>query len=247
MTAKPVYVASDVHLGATAPAQETAFGRWLEHAAAECGHIVLNGDLFDFWFEYRSGTTGGHERILRQLRRIVCGGVPITLVGGNHDWWGGRFLTEEIGLEFLHGPVVRELGGLRAFLAHGDGLGRGDVRYRIMRRVLRARWACWAFSQLPPHLGDRLARGASRTHGRWAKPSDRQLERGEALEEWAHGTLRKNPDLDLVILGHAHVPALKEVSPGRWYLNAGDWVYRRTYAVLAESSPPRLLEWTTTP
>ena len=240
---RPVYVASDVHLGATPPEQERAFLAWLEHAASEAGRIVLIGDLFDFWFEYLWGPTRGYDEVLGRLRSVVDSGVPVTLMGGNHDWWGGRFLTEEVGLEFLRAPVTRELAGHRTLLAHGDGLGRGDLGYRLMRPVLRSTLTCWAFRLLPPALGDRVAGRASRTEQRWSGPSERQKARARALEEWAVSALETRPDLDLIILGHAHVPAFVEVAPGRWYVNAGDWVFRRTYLVLEPGRDPLLTEW----
>ena len=240
---QPVYLASDVHLGATLPEQEQAFMAWLEHAAGEASRIVVNGDLFDFWFEYRTGPTRGYDRILTLLRAIVDGGVPITLMGGNHDWWGGTYLTDEIGVEFLRDPVVRTLAGHRTYLAHGDGLGKGDLGYRLLKPVLRGPLTRWAFWMLPPALGDRVAGRASRTDRRWTAPNARQQERAAALESWAEEKLVGEPELDLVVLGHAHVPSLREVRPGRWYVNAGDWVYRRTYLVLEHDQPPLLSEW----
>jgi UDP-2,3-diacylglucosamine hydrolase len=238
-----VYLASDAHLGATLPEQERAFMAWLEHAAGAASRIVVNGDLFDFWFEYRTGPTRGYDEILALLRSIVDGGTPITLMGGNHDWWGGRYLTDEIGVEFLREPVVRDFAGHRTFLAHGDGLGEGDLGYRLLKPVLRGPLTRWAFHMLPPAVGDRVAGRASRTGGRWAEPNERQLERARALDAWAAGKLAAEPELDLVVLGHTHVPSIREVEPGRWYVNAGDWVYRRTYLVLESGRPPLLTEW----
>lgn len=240
---KPVYIASDVHYGAISRDRERAFLAWLEHAAAEASRIVVNGDLFDFWFEYRSGPTRGYGELLDLLRRTVESGVPVTLMGGNHDWWGGRYLTEDIGVEFLQRPVVRDYAGHKAFVAHGDGLGRGDWGYRFVKPILRSRLTSFAFALLPPALGDRIAGRASRTGDRWNEPNARQLERARALEEWAVGKLAAHPDLDLVVLGHAHVPSALEVTPGRWYVNAGDWVFRQTYVVLERGLPPSLEEW----
>ncbi len=57
------------------------------------------------------------------------------------------------------------------------------------------------------------------------------------------GRLKACPELDLVVLGHTHIPALREVETGRFYLNAGDWVAHRSYAVLKRGEPPELLEW----
>ena len=241
--AKPVLIASDAHLGAAPPEQERAFVRWLERAGESASRIILNGDVFDFWFEYRWGTTRGHERVLELLRRIVAGGVPVTLVGGNHDWWGGAHLRGAVGVELQQDPQIRELGGRRTLLAHGDGLGRGDGGYRLLRGVLRGRPTRWAFGMLPPRVGDRIARGVSRTEQKWEEWGPRQEARSRALAEWAEARLLADPELELVVLGHTHRPLLREVRAGQWYVNTGDWVVHRSYVVLERGRPPRLLEW----
>ena len=243
MSQKPVYVASDVHLGAAPPSREAAFLSWLERTPDHASQVVLNGDLFDFWFEFRRGIPAGHDRALAVLREVIQAGVPVLLMGGNHDWWGGRFLTDEVGVEFLQEPVERTFAGLRAFVAHGDGLGRGDLGYRALRLVLRGRATRFAFGLLGPSLGSWAARRVSKTRTRWEGSTTQDRARAAALEAWAKAQLVARSDLDLVILGHTHIPRLAEVAPGRWYLNAGDWVLHSTYGVLVEGAPPALLTW----
>jgi UDP-2,3-diacylglucosamine hydrolase len=240
---KPVLLASDVHYGAAPPAHERAFLAWLEHAAAEASHIIVNGDLFDFWFEYRSGVTQGHDALLARLRAVIRGGVPVTLMGGNHDWWGGRYLTHEIGVEFLQDPVTRALAGHTTFLAHGDGLGSGDRGYLVLKSILRSRLTRGAFGMLPARVGDRIAGGVSRTETRWDQWGEHQQARSDALEAWAVKRLRDDAELDLVLLGHTHLPLVREAAPGKWYVNSGDWVFHQTYVILQEGSPPRLEDW----
>ena len=166
MSPGPVYLTSDVHLGAVPADTERSFHRWLEAAAADASEIFINGDLFDFWFEYRWSIPRGHDRTLALLTDIVAGGVPVSLMGGNHDWWGGDFLTGEVGLTVHKDPVVRDLGGLTALIAHGDGLGRGDLGYRALRLLLRSRLTVGAFRLLPPWLGSWLGDRVSRTEAR---------------------------------------------------------------------------------
>lgn len=243
MNGKPVYIASDVHLGATPPEMEAAFLAWLASVPGAAAQLVLNGDLFDFWFEFPGGVPSGHERVLGLLREIVDSGVAVTLMGGNHDWWGGRYLREVVGVEFLRDPEARTLGGLRTYLAHGDGLGRGDLGYRFLRPVLRGRLTRFAFGLLGPRVGCWAARRVSKTHERWGGPTAEDRERAAALQRWAESFLLDHPEVELVALGHTHQPTLVEVAPGRWYLNTGDWVVHRSYAVLQEGRPPRLLTW----
>ena len=242
MPIKPVLVASDVHLGAIAPDQEKAFLAWLRRTSDVASHVILNGDLFDFWYEYRSVIPRGYTRVLGILADLVDSGVPVTLVGGNHDWWGGDYLEGEVGVEFLRDPVVRTLAGHRTFLAHGDGLGEGDLGYRMLKAVLRNAITRWAFRWLHPDVGAIAARRVSQTEERWHAPTALEERRSRVLEEWGRARLREDPTLDLVILGHTHVPVLREVD-GRWYVNTGDWVHHRTYLVLEEGAGPRLMEW----
>jgi UDP-2,3-diacylglucosamine hydrolase len=240
---KPVLLVSDVHLGAISPGQRAAFTEWLDHAATAAGSIIINGDLFDFWFEYRWGVTRGHDDVLGRLRGIVDAGVPITLVGGNHDWWGGRYLTDEIGVEFLREPTTRTIAGHRAFLAHGDGLGAGDWGYLALKAMLRSPVTRFAFGCLPISVGDRIAGGVSNTEERWDQWGEGQKARSAALEAWALDKLAREPELDLVLLGHTHLPMIRDAGPDRWYVNSGDWVFHQTYVTLEHGARPRMADW----
>jgi UDP-2,3-diacylglucosamine hydrolase len=164
-------------------------------------------------------------------------------MGGNHDWWGGNFLTDEIGVDFLREPTDLDVAGKRTLLAHGDGLGSGDLGYRALRLVLRGSLTRFAFRWLHPDLGAWMARRASKTPTHSGGASDKQKARSAFLEEWAGAQLAARPELDLVVLGHTHVPLLKQLHPGRYYLNAGDWLVNQSYAVFAPDQPPRLLDW----
>jgi len=243
MSEKPILLTSDVHLGVVPSETEASFCRWLSWAATEGREIVLNGDVFDFWFEYRSAIPRGHSRVLGTLADIVDAGIPVTMMGGNHDWWGGDYLTAEIGVEFLRDPTTRSYAGFRTLLAHGDGLGSGDLGYRLLRLVLRGRLTIGAFRWLHPDLGARVATLVSQTEHRAEGPTADQRRRNDRLREWAHDELRADPELDLVVLGHTHVPVCEEVSPGQWYANAGDWVQHRSYLRLEQGVEPRVLEW----
>jgi UDP-2,3-diacylglucosamine hydrolase len=167
----------------------------------------------------------------------------VTLVGGNHDWWGGAHLRDVVGVALQRAPRVRDLAGRRGFLAHGDGLGRGDVGYRLLKAVLRGRVTRWAYGLLPPRVGDRIAGAVSRTGRKWDEWGEHQEARSRALARWAEQQLGAEPELEMVILGHTHKPLLREVASGRWYLNTGDWVRHRSYARLEPGRDPVLLDW----
>jgi UDP-2,3-diacylglucosamine hydrolase len=239
----PIYLASDVHLGKAPPETEPAFLAWLDYCRTHASRVIINGDLFDFWFEYGSAIPRGHTRVLGALAALVDTGVPVLLMGGNHDWWGGSYLRDEIGVEFHQEPLLLDLQGRKTLLAHGDGVGAGDLGYRILKLVLHSRVTRQAFRWLHPDVGAWVARKVSKTHARTGEPLQKQLARARFLEEWATKYLQDHPELDLVVLGHTHTPVLKEVSPRRFYVNTGDWLVNRSFGVLEPGEPPRLLTW----
>lgn len=244
MASGPVHIVSDVHLGAVPRETEEAFRRWLLHVKESAGRLVVNGDMFDFWFEYDRVIISAHVRVLALLADLVESGVPVLFMGGNHDWWGGDFLRREIGVDFHREPVRVRLKGRSVLIAHGDGLGAGDVGYRLLRRVLRGGLTRWLFRRLHPDVGVRLAGWVSGTRDQLdsaGAPANKA--RAAFLSEWAAARLKSDPTLDIVALGHGHEPVVTEVAPGRFYVNSGDWVLHRTYATIGDDGRPKLHEW----
>ena len=78
---KKIYFASDNHLGA--PTKEKSFPReekfvsWLDEIKKDAAAIFLLGDLFDFWFEYKTVVPKGFIRTLGKLAEISDSGIPI--------------------------------------------------------------------------------------------------------------------------------------------------------------------------
>lgn len=240
---RPTLVASDAHLGNAPERSKRSFHAFLEDVADRTDDLVLAGDLFDFWFEYRSVVLREHFPTLRRLADLIDAGVRIRLVAGNHDAWVGSFLEEEIGVEFIPGATVTDVGGRRTYLAHGDGLAGGDLGYRILKTVTRSGPARRLFSWLHPDIATALVDRISRT-GREAEegPGSEKKARAEALSDHAAELIRRREDLDLVIFGHSHRPELSEPAEGRFYLNPGDWIHHFTYG-LVQGSRVELLKW----
>ncbi len=244
MPSGSVFLVSDVHLGAVPAPTEEAFRRWLLHVKESGSRLIINGDLFDFWFEYRRVVPGEHVRVLALLADLVESGVPVLLMGGNHDWWGGDFLRQRIGVDFRREPVRLRVKGKSLLVAHGDGLGPGDLGYKILRLVLRGRFTRWVFRRLHPDVGVRIAERVSGTRAHLASGQGPANDgRPESLAHWAGEQLERDATLDIVALGHGHLPALTEVAPGRFYVNTGDWVLHRSYATIDDSGTPVLHEW----
>jgi UDP-2,3-diacylglucosamine hydrolase len=244
MESKPFIVVSDIHLGAVPSATERAFREFLLHAKERASGLLINGDLFDFWFEYRTVIHRQHFRVIARIAEVVDAGVPVWFTGGNHDAWGGSFLRDEVGIRLLDGQVRMELAGRRTLVTHGDGVGTGDRGYRMLKWLIRNRWTVAAFRQLHPDLGSRVARFVSTTEDKVGRDPEAARGRAEHVRRWAVAQLTTDPALDLVLAGHVHRPAVVEVAPGRFYANSGDWIHHFTYLEIpAGPGAPKLMRW----
>ncbi|MQA89111.1 MAG: UDP-2,3-diacylglucosamine diphosphatase [Gemmatimonas sp.] len=245
MSESPVYVISDIHLGAVPESTEIAFRRFLDVVRHEASELLINGDLFDFWFEYRTVVPARHYRVLAGLAEVADAGVRIRFLGGNHDAWGGRFLRDEVGIEILPDHAVIDLAGMTALVVHGDGVGSGDLGYRALKRFIRNPMVVRIFRFVHPDWGDRLARFVSTTEDKAGNAGGTNPVRAEQLRQWARAEIEGRSELDLVLAGHTHTPVVEEVRPGRYYVNTGDWINHFTYLVLARGCPPELRVWET--
>jgi UDP-2,3-diacylglucosamine hydrolase len=234
----PCYVISDIHLGYAPDAIERSLLAFLRALPSRAGSLLINGDLFEFWFEWTSVVPTSSVRVLAALMDLRDAGLPMVMLAGNHDCWGGDVLRRA-GVDFQFGPWEGSLGGWKARVHHGDGLrDKEDRGYRVLRdTVLRNRLAIRAFRALHPDWASRLALGSSQT-SRDYQPRDH----GRGLRAVAERELAANPELELLVYGHSHVSALERMPSGNVYANAGSWLDAPTYLV---ATPERIVmrEW----
>jgi len=215
----PVYLLSDAHIG-VAPADAerdlVAMLRWLP---ADAGALVINGDLFDFWFEWKHVVPRSGIRVMGELARLADSGLPVLWIAGNHDCWGGDVLRRDVGVNYHVGPWRGSLGGWDTLIEHGDGLReKEDAPYRRLRSVLRHPWAVRAYRWLHPDWGTALALKSSHT-SRNVMPRDG----GEGLRKVAHERLSAADAPELLVFGHSHVATLGRPSRGV-FANPGAWL-----------------------
>lgn len=230
MLATPAYVISDLHLGFARPAVERELLRFLRHLQGRAKTLVVNGDLFEFWFEWRTVIPRKSFRVLAALADLRDAGTAILMIAGNHDCWGGMVLREDVGIEYHVGPWEGSLAGWRARIEHGDGLRpREDRRYRVLRRVLRHPAAIAAFRWIHPDVGTTLA-----TRSSHASRSYGARDQGRGLARIASQLLASRRDIEVLIYGHSHVAALTRMEGGGVYANAGSWLDDPTFLRLTE-------------
>ncbi|MEP7382498.1 MAG: UDP-2,3-diacylglucosamine diphosphatase [Gemmatimonadota bacterium] len=225
MIPSPTYIISDAHLGVADRDAERLLLAFLRDIRRDAKALIINGDLFDFWFEWKRVIPRVGYRVLAALADLADAGVHITWVAGNHDCWGGGFLRDEVGVDYLAGPWTGDIAGWSSRVEHGDGLRDvEDRRYRVLRWVLRHPLAIRIFRWLHPDLGMRLALGSSH-----ASRSYRAKDGGSGLLKVAMQQLASEHPIQLLVFGHSHVPLVERAETGGVYANAGTWLGDSTF------------------
>ena len=245
---KKIYFASDNHLGAPTPEEsaprERIFVQWLDHIKDDVGVLFLLGDLFDFWFEYKTVVPKGFVRVLGKLAELSDAGVPIHFFVGNHDLWMLDYLEKEIGIKVHYTPKEFTFNDKSFFIGHGDGLGPNDKGYKRMKKIFKNSFFQWCFRWLHPDWGMRLGHYLS-VKNKLISGEEDAIFLGEENEWLAQYARRKNQEKarDYYVFGHRHIPLDIPVEQAR-YINLGDWISHYTYAVF-DGKALKLKSWKT--
>ena len=237
-TNKKVYFASDFHLGApnhpSSLEREKKIVQWLDSIKYETDLIFMIGDIFDFWFEYRHAIPRGFIRFQGKLAELRDMGIQIVFFIGNHDMWMFDYFTKELDIPIYRQPQVWEINDTKLLIAHGDGLGPGDLQYKFLKKIFRNPLCQWLFARLHPNLGLGLGSYLSRS-SRAKKMKHRKFEEFRGDDEWliqyCHSIEKQNHH-DYYVFGHRHLPLDITINEQSKYINTGEWLEACTYACL---------------
>ena len=232
-----IYFISDVHLGlypqSKSREREKLLVEWMDTIKHETAELYLMGDIFDFWHEYKHVIPKGFTRFFGRLAEMADGGTKMYFFSGNHDIWTYRYLNDELGIEIHHKPLIKEINGLRFFLAHGDGLGPGDNGYKLLKGAFRNKFLQFVFARLHPNFALWLGKTWSK-NSRYSKgivAEEFAGEEGELQLLYAKTELKKQ-HYDFFVFGHRHIPWDIKLGDKCRVINLGDWIYSFTYGVL---------------
>jgi UDP-2,3-diacylglucosamine hydrolase len=235
-----VYFVADAHLGSESQASERSkeadLVRLLAYLEGRAAVLYAVGDLFDFWFEYPEVASEAYSDTLSALRSLTRSGTSLHFLGGNHDYWAGPEFEAITGGIVHREPVVETHFGRRLFIAHGDGLPAGDLRYRALKAVIRSRPAIAGFRLLGPTVGWALARWAS---GLSDVTEERIRKALSPMRLFLEAKLREG--FDAAVVGHVHRPCMWRTEFGTAVI-VGDWMRERSVVELGESGF-RMLRW----
>lgn len=224
-----VYFFSDAHLGLGSRQEdhqkEQRLIRFLDFIQHDAGQVFIVGDLFDYWFEYKSVVPKKYFRLFSKLAALTERHIRVSFIAGNHDFWVKDYFRDELGMEVHLNPLEMDIYGKRFLIHHGDGLLKDDIGYRILKKILRNKLSIFLFSLIHPDITGWAARWSSRTSRQYT--NTRTYEES-GMVEFAARQLENG--FDFVVMGHNHVASHQKLGPGV-YVNLGDWIFENTYAV----------------
>ena len=235
---KNIYFLSDAHLGSLAIAhgrtQERRLVRFLDSIKDKASAIYLLGDMFDFWDEYRYVVPKGFTRFLGKLSELTDSGVEVHFFTGNHDLWTYGYLEEECGVMVHKAPVTTEIYGKVFYLAHGDGLGDPDNKFKFLRKVFHNRTCQRLLNLVHPRWGMALGLNWAK-HSRLKRADGKEApfmgEDKEYLVRFAREYKHSHPNIDFFLFGHRHIELDLPIDKTTRMLILGDWIWQFTYAV----------------
>ncbi len=234
-TGKKIYFASDFHLGVPtyekSLEREHRIVRWLDSIRNDAEELYLLGDVFDFWFEYKTVVPRGYVRLLGKLAELSDSGIKIHYFTGNHDMWTFDYLEKELNVTIYRAPIERVYNSKTFYIGHGDGLGPGDHGYKFIKKIFASKICQWLFARLHPNFGIGIANYFSKKSRIATGTTDENFlgEEKEWLVIYSKEILAKK-HFDYLIFGHRHLPLDIKINDSR-YINLGDWIQYFTYGV----------------
>lgn len=228
-----LYVFSDAHLGANSKAQEAnkiaALASLFDMVKADGDRLVILGDLFDFWFEYKHAIPKEHHEVLWMLTELIRRGVRVDYVTGNHDFWMGDYFSSQMHITVHRDFFDFEYEGKKLFAIHGDGLAPADGGYRLLKRILRHPFNVWLYRKLPPDWAIPLAKKVSGSSRNYTSRRDKDF----LADYEAYAREKLTAGYDIVLIAHLHIPVIKQLAGGV-YINTGDFIEHFSYAKLSD-------------
>lgn len=232
-----ICVISDLHVKYAGRSEDDSLNHeilleFLRDAVGKYDLLVLNGDVFDLWFDWKYTIIKQFFPLLYRLAGLRDSGCRIVVVGGNHDFWFGDFFQTQLGAEVYPETYTLNADGKRMLFTHGDLHSVNDARYKLLRRILRFPGTKSLFSLLHPDLALGIGARMSRS-SRFRVVSHALHNRKNAgLYHYASTQIQKNR-FDIVCMGHSHKPQIRPVEHG-FYVNSGDWIQHRAYVEIID-------------
>jgi len=226
-----VYIISDCHFTYNPKTTEEQ-GRnrvvldFISSLIGQAEMLILAGDIFDLWYDWRSVIIKGYFPLLKKLADLKESNCNLVFISGNHDFWFGNFLKEYLECKIYNDHYCSIIDSKRLFVSHGDQFTNNDFRHRVFKKLIRNPISRFLFSILHPNISLSVGMLFSRTSRIISsQPTKSELIRTCGLE---HYSKKIAADYDIIVMGHSHNPKFKLID-NTIFINTGYWGQDNSY------------------
>ncbi len=203
---------------------------FLQQLPQDTDLLVLNGDIFDLWFDWNNVIIAGYYDFIHELKKVLSRGIKIVMLAGNHDFWFNGFL-ERLGIEIHSDHYVVEDNSNKIYFTHGDKYTSNDFRYFLFRNLLRNGITKFIFNLIHPEVSLNIGKKLSRSSRDRQDSPEITKRKNQGLIDFAERKIKEG--YYNVIMGHAHNPQKIQLEQG-YYLNSGDWIVHNSYIEISD-------------
>lgn len=208
-----IWFVADVHLKARPLEPPAQFLSLLENIREKAGagipqHLVLGGDVFEFWFDRVNLMERSYHSVLSEFRELTKAGCVISALDGNHDFGYGAAFTELTGGRACGEFLKISQNGRQALVMHGDQLLTADTRYQSYKRFIRSRPLRFLGRNMPDFLLRLSVRRLEIMSRRECAVKPKSAFAVDTLEA---ARLAATEDTDFVFCGHVHAPRVESI------------------------------------
>lgn len=234
-----IHFISDLHLDASRPGIARAFFHYLQNLPADCNALYILGDFFEAWV----GDDDDEPFVLevqQALKTATDNGLPIYFMHGNRDFLIAEQFAKNTGCTLLPECEILEFDGKRYGLMHGDSLCTDDVEYQQFRSFIRSPEVLADLQQKP--LAERKAMAKTlREQSQMANSN--KADNIMDVNTDAVAKVFDEHNIDILIHGHTHRPAIHDLGNNLQRIVLGDWHDVGYELVLRQNQAPQLLKF----
>ena len=225
----PIYFISDVHFKISNAPDEIIIREKMYKLFSKIkktgGTLIIGGDFFDFWFDYKNFLPQEYKNIMLELKKLYNANIKIHYIAGNHDYWDFGFFKNFFGCEFYIDDFDFKVNNNNIKVTHGDGLLKNDNGYRLLKKILRNKLNIFLFKLIPPRIGYKIAKFVSNTSRHYNHDANYSKKIKSELISWRK--LDCNNNYDVILMGHYHQNGIYKYN-GKSLIFMGDWLSQFT-------------------
>ncbi|HOJ43847.1 MAG TPA: UDP-2,3-diacylglucosamine diphosphatase [Syntrophorhabdaceae bacterium] len=213
---------SDVHLERHDKEKTSVVTTFIRDVCAYADFIFILGDLFEFFYGYRTYIYPWYLEVIDSLKRLTEEGRKVFFLEGNHEFQLGNILKDYAGIECAR-ELSMEIDGKKVFLAHGNEFIKNNPL-----RFLKSRFVYSIMEALGPDLTWKIAMLSSIIISDKKKPHREDVKQRFRT----FGKAKLDDGFDVVIFAHTHMPDKVEFEDNhtkKLYLNTGDLFRYHSY------------------